>query len=189
MNGGLNMTAKNNISELTKYYKTLNLTQKREFILNLKEKLKTIKSPKHSTFLEECIKDYNSEIQKIKSKKNEEPVNPNLSDELFAKAIASMLGSGKTKPIPLNEKIAGKWIREENGKTFYFIFDKEGNLETNDVFGHDILTGHYNIGIDGIVLMEPHELLQVKLLSVTNSGKILSIVLNDGKFKDYKKVS
>jgi len=180
------MAAKSDINELRIYFGGLKTPQKREFIQNLQNKLAGTKSVKYNEFLQECIQSYNQEVKKIK--KADPAPDTSLSDEIFARAIASMLNSksGGEKP-DLKSKLIGNWQRTHDGKIFYYNFNGDGSFETNEVPGHENLKGHYSIGIDGVVLMEPHELLQFSSFMVANSGRILTIGLTDGTFFEYTK--
>ena len=124
-----------NINELKSYFTALTTKGKREFIKNLEAKIGGIKNSKYAPLLKDCIKTYNAEVAEAKKAQN--AAKTDLSNELFAKAIASMLQGREKSNTP---KIVGRWERE--GKKYYIHCDKDGSFETNDFTAdHKILEG------------------------------------------------
>lgn len=171
---------KSDINELRMYFNSLKTSRKKEFINKLQQKVIEMKSIKYKDFLEECVKTYNQEV-----KANKAP--PTISAESFAIAFASLFKTAKSdSSIPtIGSQLIGTWQRELNGKIFYYKFNDDSTFETNEVTDHEILTGHYNIGIENAILMEPHELLKINSLMLSVSGSSLTIGLTDGSFYEY----
>ena len=169
---------KSDIKELRAYYSSLQISQRRTFIKNLQQKLNGVNSGKYAEFLSECIRDYNREI---KTPKKED--RPGISSESFAVAFASMVSD--IKPIAVGPRLVGTWQRDSDGKALYYKFNNDGTFETNTVPGHELLQGHYKIGMEDDILMEPHELLKVSSLMMTVSGQILTIFYSDGSAYDF----
>ena len=113
----------------------------------------------------------------------------NISPESFAIAFASLFAAGKGgfSAAAIGPKLIGTWQREHNGKVFYYTFNDDGTLETNEVSGHKVLKGHYTIGIEGAIHMEPHELLRISGLTLSVSGSSLTISFVDGSSYDYRR--
>ena len=169
-----------NIQELREYFGTLNTSQKGKFIQNLQQKLGNTKSTKYEEFLSECIQTY---------QKEKEIPPPDISPESFAIALASMLNAekaGSSGPA-IGPQLVGTWQRERDGKTFYYKFNEDGTFETNEVAGHENLTGSYKVGDESAIHMEPHELLQVNGLMLSISGSSLTVSLMDGSSYDYRR--
>jgi hypothetical protein len=182
------MAGKSDISTLRAYFNELKTSQKKEFIKNLQQKLNGINTGKYAEFLSECIQDYNRELQTLKKNAapnaaSKEDSSPDISSESFAIAFASMI-SGK-KPIAIGPRLVGTWQMKSKGKIFYYKFNDDGTFETNAVEGQGIIQGHYKIGMEDDILMEPHELLQVISMMMTVSGHILTIFYADGSACDY----
>ena len=179
------------IIKMREYFKTLNSTQKKEFIQNLKQKLTDIKSKKYADFLSECVKAYNKEVRErdYTAVPKKDGI-PEISPESFAQALVTMIsgvkpGSGTTAIAP---KLIGTWQREADGKIFYYKFMDDGTFETNDAANHETLQGHFSVGVENAILLEPHEILQVNGLTLSVSGDRLTISLTNGKSFDYKRV-
>jgi len=177
---------KSDINELRVYFSTLNTPQKKVFIQNLRQKLSGVSSVKYNSFLTECIQTYNQECNKTKATNADKP---DISSELFAKAISSMLAApqgGSATPV-IGSKLVGTWQRKSEGEVFYYKFNNDGTFETNEVVDHKPLIGHYKIGIGDALHMEPVDLLQISSLTVSLTGSSLTIGRTDGSIYDYKR--
>jgi len=179
-------SGKSDIGELRTYYKGLTLPQKKEFINNLKKKIQDLNTPKYNNFLAECVKDYNAAIENQREAQKEAQTS-SLSDEVFAKAIATMLSAPKAEVLApkISTKILGRWQREAGGKIYYYDFNLDGSFETNEVPGHEVLKGHYATGVGGSILMEPHDLLRFSSLFFSPSGNSMTIGYTDGTSYEY----
>jgi hypothetical protein len=181
------------IVKLRKYFATLSFSQKKEFIVNLKNKLDKANSPPHRALLEECVRAYNAEVRE---KKNE-PKLPDITPESFAKAFAAMVGGGITRGFDVKPLLIGKWQRDPEEGNQYYIFNQDGTFQTNEFegvgedtlnFPNAILVGDFTVSPDNIVLMEPHEKLKFNSLMFSQAGDSLIIRLKDGLTFEYKKV-
>lgn len=176
----------NDIAEMRKYFSGLNLSQKKKFTLKLKGKLETLNSSKHRQLLEECIRLYNAEIRTRNKEVRftpKEPKMPNISPDTFARALATLIHGMPKKPT-----LIGKWQREPNDGGFYYKFNSDGTFETNEFEGFQedgILKGNYTIGIDNVVLMEPHEKLKFTGILFSQGGNSMIILLKDGLTLEY----
>lgn len=173
-----------NNDDLRVYFKSLKTSQKKEFIENFKEKISTMKSARYSELLSEFIQEYNKEVRARKESAAKEASQPDISAESFAIALASMLSGASDVGKP---QLVGTWQREFDDKTFFYKFNEDGTFVTNTVNGRKTLEGNYKLGIDGAILMEPHELLQISSLILSVSGSGLTIGLTDGSIYDYKR--
>jgi hypothetical protein len=173
---------KSNINGLRLYFKSLNISQKKEFINNLQQKLSNEKNSKYKPFLTECIHVYNHEIQLRKNAPKNKP-RPEISPESISIAIATMLSAINPGISAAHPRLTGTW-RRENGER-YIIFNDDGTLETNDNINREPLKGFYKIGVDGAVYIEPGGLLAIKSITVSVSGRNLTIGLEDGSVRDY----
>ena len=114
---------KSDINELRAHFSTLNMSQKREFIQKLQQKLAGVKSMKYKVFLSECIEAYNKEAQAREiSAKAKEANQPAISSESFAIAFASMLTAERADPSApaIGRQLVGTWQREYDGRVFYY---------------------------------------------------------------------
>ena len=179
------IAGKSDIDTLRAYFHGLKTSQKREFIKNLQQKLNSVSTGKYAEFLSECIQGYNRELQTLK-KDTSSKENVGISSESFAIAFASMVSD--KKPIAIGPRLVGTWQMESEGNIFYYNFNNDGTFETNAVAGSGIIKGHYKIGMEDDILIEPHELLQVSSLMMTVSGQILTIFYLDGSAYDYKRI-
>lgn len=185
----------NDIGELRKYFAGLNFAQKKEFIVNLKNKLDVIKSTPHKMFLEECVRQYNEEVREKNTAAGYQPKQkmPEVSPDSFAIALSSLLGGGLFTGVGANAikaKLIGKWQCDE--RNFYYRFNEDGSFETNEFDGRvegDVLHGDFTISPDNVVLIEPCEQLRFDNLMFSQSGDSLIIRLNDGLTFEYKKVN
>ncbi|MCL2841676.1 MAG: hypothetical protein FWE05_13005 [Defluviitaleaceae bacterium] len=169
------------IDKLRAYFKGLTTAQKREFISNLQKRIAGVPNSKYAPFLAECIK----AVKSI-----EKPESPDLSAEVFARAIASFLNApAKAKPSSeaIARRLRGKWQRVTDDKVFYYHFNDDGTFETNEIEGHGVLKGHYSTGIDGALLIEPHDLVQFSSLMFSGNGSQLTIGLPNGVLVEYSK--
>ena len=194
MKGNINGkgTGKSSVDQLRAYFLTLNTIQKREFIQNLKQKLAGVKSQKYNGFLAECIKAYNEEV-----KAGDNPASafngglPDISPESFAQALATMISGAQanksTRAAANLPKLTGTWQHERDGRIFYYRFSEDGTYETNSHTGLEIIKGQYTVGIDGTILLEHHEILQISGIMLSVSGNHLTIGLTNGKSYDYKR--
>ena len=180
------------IHALRVYFKGLKLAQQKEFVQNLQKKLAGTPNSKYQPFLKECIQQYNNAVRA----KKEEKTNNSPTDEataiLFAKAISGLLSGQKTDTSALpyiRSKLTGTWRREAGGKVFYYTFKSDDTLETNEVAGHDVFQGYYTVSEDNIVLMQPHEVLQIRDIVFATSGKCLTITLENGMTYEYTRGS
>jgi len=165
--------------KLREYFKKLNLSQKKEFINNLKDRIAHIPNSKYAAFLAECAK-----TVEMHSKPDTSP--PDISEEAFAKALASFLGTRQKPSVTaIAQKLQGRWQREAHGKVFYYHFKADNTFETNEIPGHSILYGHYNAGIDDTLLIEPHDLVQFSSLMFSGDGSVLTVGLPDGTLVEY----
>ena len=182
------------IQELRATFKGLQIAQKKAFINNLREQLKGMNSGKYNEFLSECIKDYNMQVKAARpsttanaaTENANKAVKDDISSEIFARAIASMLKEpSDSTPVSMSKRLAGTWEREENGKVYYYTFKDDGTIETNDIPGNEILTGHFVFDQDNVLHMEPHEVL--KISNLVSTGGHLMISFEDGSSRDYRK--
>ncbi|MDR0272609.1 MAG: hypothetical protein LBI27_04765 [Clostridiales bacterium] len=184
------------IDELRKYYAGLNFTQKKEFVLNLKNKLENVNSIKHRQLLEECIASYNAEVRARNKQAGFAPKKPQFPDitaDTFARALATMLSGGASASggVSVRSRLIGKWQRDPEDGDFYYKFNEDGSFETNEFDGHcenNILEGNFSVGIDNVVLMEPHEKLRFTGLMFSQTGNSLIINLKDGLTFEYRRV-
>ncbi|MCL2217886.1 MAG: hypothetical protein FWB91_12840 [Defluviitaleaceae bacterium] len=177
------------INKLRAYFKGLNTPQKEEFIHNLQRKIAGVKNSKYIPFLAECkaaVAD-NAAAKSHAPKRNVPELD--LTAEVFAKALATLIHGPTAKPsgVAIARRLVGRWQREVNGQILYYNFNADGSFETNEIPGHDILKGHYSTGIDGALLIEPHELIQFSSLMFSGDGSRLTIGLPDGVLCEYRK--
>ena len=187
-----------NIKELRAHFNKLSTPKKKEFILNLRQKLSGVEKGKYKDFLNECTRAYNHEVKahnkKVAPKKPAATTTTDGDDkrdvaaEMFAKAIATMLaapedGSGLGATISV-KRLVGMWERQDNGKVFYCKFNDDGTFESNEV--GDLLTGSYVLDPEGVLHMEPHEIM--KIVNIVVSGRYLMMDREDGSFWEYKRV-
>lgn len=196
------MASKSNKNDIREYFYSLNTSQKKLFILNFKKKVNDISSGKYNEMLSEFIKAYNKEVKEAKEAKevrsnndNEEKKDtpaeqqPEISEESFAIAFASMLAGLTDGSLPVEKpKILGTWQREFEGQTFYYKFNEDGTFETNDTPDNGLLKGSYTLGLGGSILMERHHVLKISSIMLSVSGSGLSISLTDGQNYDYKRI-
>jgi hypothetical protein len=186
ISGKAKKSGKSDIGELRSYYKSLTLSQKREFITKLKQKVSELKSEKYKDFLLECIGDYNAAVQKLKKAEKPKPEKPDISSEIFARAIASMLSGYHDGPAK-RPSIVGRWERLADSKVIYYAFNEDGSFETNETANQEKLQGHYTYDMDGQIFIDPHEILQINSLMVSVSGATMAISYANGKMYDYKR--
>ena len=187
------MSDKSSINDLKIYFAKLTAPQKKEFIQNLQKKISGIKDSKYREFLNNCIKIYNEEARKQHAPPpthhsppvQKKPTEPKLTDEIFAKAFATMLFGNKPSQMSVTSKLCGKWERKQEGKIFYFNFNQDGSLETNETASGDILHGRYSLGLDGILLLEPGEELGTNNIILTENSLYISFA--NGKSFEYIK--
>jgi len=204
---------KSGIDRLRTYFTGLKTPQKREFILNLKEKAEEMGSVKYAKFAAECSEIYNAEVKEARNKENNiqysskndrtvqgdgarfleavktasDTAMPDASTEMFAKTIASIFTKPQQSAAP---RLVGKWERktEDDSLSFHFIFHPDGSFETNDIEEFEVLRGFYKIDEIGEIMMEPLAVLQITSLSLTPSGHNLCIVFTDGSMREYTRV-
>jgi hypothetical protein len=184
------LAEKSDINSLRAYFNSLKTFQKREFIQKLQKKLDGVKSDKHQAFLLECIGSYNNEVKaKKKDAEKKEARPPDISAESFALALASMLAGARAEtPAPaIGPRLIGTWQREDKGKAFYVVFHDDGVFETNENKNNEKLKGHFKIGMDNAVLLEPHDLTQINSLTLSVSGRNLTLGFADGRVYDYRR--
>ncbi|MCL2197753.1 MAG: hypothetical protein FWB80_02410 [Defluviitaleaceae bacterium] len=184
----------NDINELRKHYAGLSFAQKKEFIVNLKNKLDSINSPPHKKLLEECVRLYNEEVRKRNAAAGYAPKPeakmPEVSADTFAIALSSLIGGGLFIGVgaaAIKAKLLGKWQCDE--RNFYYVFNEDGSFETNEFDGdgdNGILHGDFTISPDNVVLIEPCEQLRFDNLMFSQSGDSLIIRLKDGLTFEYK---
>ena len=166
-------SGESNIKELRVYFNSLNTSQKKEFIQKLQQKITSVKSTKYKDFLSECIQAYNQVAHAHdKSNLTKNAITPDISTESIAIAFASMLAAVRadsSEPI-IGSQLVGTWQRECDGKAFYYKFNDDGTLETNEVISHEPLEGHYKVGFENAILMEPHELSLTRLNIAPSKG-------------------
>ena len=182
----------NNIEDLRKYFAGLEFSKKKEFIINLKKKLETLNSANHRRLLEECVNSYNAEVRARNEKAGfaPKPKFPDITPDTFAKALATMIQGGASS-LPVRSKLIGKWRREPDDGDFYYIFNADGTFETNEYDGYSengVLKGNFTVGIDNVVLMEPHDKLRFTGLMFSQTGNSLLIELKDGLTYEYGRV-
>ena len=173
------------IKELRIHFKGLNSAQKKEFILKLRKQLEGSTSAKYRDFLSECTQAYNQELKEKKAAQADRK--EDISSELFAKAISSMLkGSQSDKPIDPSSRLVGHW--QGDSQEDYYIFKEDGTLETNNTPTQEPLQGYYKFNQEGILQIEPHEILAIKNLTVSITNTFLVINYENGKSKEYKRI-
>jgi hypothetical protein len=179
------------INELRKHYAGLAFEQKKEFIMDLKKN-----SPEHKRLLEECITDYNEEVRARNKAAGFAPKPkqmPDITSDTFARALAVLIqGGAKSSGISVKSKLIGKWQREPDEGDYFYKFNDDGSFETNEFDGEanspdGLLIGKYTVGIDNVVLMEPHEKLRFRSLMFSQTGNSLIIGLKDGLMIEYKR--
>ncbi|MCL1883921.1 MAG: hypothetical protein FWF81_09260 [Defluviitaleaceae bacterium] len=181
----------NDINELRKHYAELDFSQKKEFIVNLKNKAKT---PMHKQLLEECVRSYNEEVRARNKEAGFEPKPkmPDISPDTFAKAFATLVKGGVETEASIKTRLLGKWQREPDDGDFFYRFNADGSFETNEFDGAPtdggLLRGNFSVSPDNIVLMEPHEQLRFKSLMLSQSGDSLIIQLKDGLTFEYRMI-
>ena len=112
---------------------------------------------------------------------------PDISPESFAVAMAAFLKNTTPKATKTVSHLVGTWQRQENGKTYYYRFQDDGTLETNETnVGGGLLKGRYDTA-DNTLQLEPHDQLCISNLSLSVTGKQLHIQRTDGKAYDYAK--
>ncbi|MCL2387105.1 MAG: hypothetical protein FWC89_06085 [Defluviitaleaceae bacterium] len=184
------------INALRKDYAGLDFSQKKEYILNLKKKVETANSVPLRQFLEECITEYNSEVRARNEKAGfaPKPKLPDITPDTFAKALITMISGGTKSGADslVRMKLIGKWQREPDEGDYYYKFNEDGSFETNEFEGakgtSDVLRGNFSVGIDNVVLMEPHEKLKFESLMFSQTGDSLIIGLKDGLTFEYNRV-
>jgi hypothetical protein len=187
-NRGGAMPGKSNVNELKAYFDGLTVPQKREFIQNLKKKLETVRNAEYAKLLSYCVETYNQTVRREKAK--DAPKSGELEDlssELFARAIATMLSKPEGEPTKAAPKLTGEWRREADGKTYRYIFKEDGTFETDETYILKGVKGVYRVDEKG-VLMGPHELLPIDAITVNHSGSRMSVLLKDGTAYDYVRV-
>lgn len=183
------------IDGLRKYFYELNFSQKKDFIVNLKNKLDGVNSPPHAQLLQECVRAYNEEVRARNEKAGFEPKPkmPEISADTFARALATMIygAGGHPSESAVKTRLIGKWQREPDDGEFFYKFNDDGTFSTNEFENappNGILTGNFTVSPDNIVLMEPHEKLKFTDLMFSQDGKGLIIRLKDGLTFEYRKV-
>ena len=179
------------INKLRTHFESLSIGGKREFVKNLESQIAGVSNSRYKPFLLECKKALEL------AKKNETTRKANeataLSNELFAKAIASMLSGHE--PASKKPNLTGRWVRDTAEKSYYIEYNADGSFETNDfvadnrkIFSGQTLRGFYSVGEDGQVYMEPHETLSIAALMITNNNKYMIITRTNGSTIEYRKV-
>jgi len=199
------------IKKLQEYFDSLTTLRKKEFIKNLQIKMSGMgqAAAKYKMFLAGCIKEYNAEVRIAKEKyavskanQNSSEANentpplpegiapPGITSEAFNTAMTAMLSALKTQASPLEfamSKLTGTWERVFLGKTFYYKFNPDGTFTTNEVKGHKVFSGSFVPTEDDILVMEPHDVLQVSDITLSLSGRSLIITYEDGIAHEYEK--
>ena len=174
------MSGKTDLKELRAYFKSLKTPQKKEFIQNLQKKISGVKDSKYRSLLAECLKEYNNEVRAQKKQTREQ-----ISDESFALALAAMLSPNTPSQKSIAARLQGRWQRESGGRVFYFEFAGDGTFSTNETTGGEILHGRFSTGLDGVLLLEPGDVLATK--SIMLSANSLVIGFASGESYEYKK--
>ena len=175
------MSGKTDIKELRAYFKSLKTPQKKQFIQNLQKKIAGVKDSKYRDFLAECLKEYNSEVRAQNKAKREQ-----ISDESFALALAAMLSPNAPSQKTIAARLQGRWQRESGERVLYFEFAGDGTFVTNETPGGEVLQGRFSTGLDGVLLLEPSEILGTS--SITLSANRLVIGFTSGVSYEYGRV-
>jgi hypothetical protein len=164
-----------------------NFRRKKNFIVNLKQKLEGKKSTAHESFLEECVRTYNAEVRARNKEAGFAPKPPpEISPDSFAKALATLIYGGAKSNV--KSRLIGKWQRDPDDGDFYYTFNPDGSFETNEFDGDSpILIGNFTVSPDNVVLMEPHDKLKFTSLMFSQTGDSLIIAMKDGLSYEYKK--
>jgi len=188
----------NDIERLQKNFAEINFSQKKDFIIKLKNQLEGKHSPRHEQFLAECVQSYNEEVRARNAAaghapKESKPKMTDISPDAFAAALATMLSGGGKKPAEadIRGKLVGKWQRDPEDGDFYYKFNDDGTFSTNEFEGNapgDILLGNFTVGPGGAILMQPHEQLKFTGLMFSQEGNSLIITLKDGLVFEYERV-
>ena len=174
------MSNKTDLKKLKAYFRSLKTPQKKEFIRNLQKKITGVKDSKYRSFLAECLKEYNSEVRAGKKAAREQ-----ISDESFALALAAMLSPLAPSQKSIAARLQGRWQRESDGKVFYFEFANDGTFVTNETPDSEILHGRYSTGLDGVLLLEPSEILGTKSIMLSANRLVIGFV--SGESYEYTK--
>ena len=174
------MSGKSDIKELKAYFKSLKTPQKKQFIQNLQKKISGVKDSKYRSFLAECLKEYNNEVRAQKKAAREQ-----ISDESFALALAAMISPNAPSKKSIEARLRGRWLRESGGKIFYLEFASDGTFVTNETPDGEILQGRFSTGLDGVLLLEPGDMLGTK--NIVLSANSLVIGFASGESYEYRK--
>ena len=175
------MSNKTDLKKLKAYFRSLKTPQKKEFIQNLQKKINGVKDSKYRGFYAECMKEYNEEVRAGKKAAREQ-----ISDESFALALAAMLSPNAPSKKSIAASLQGRWQRESDGAVYYFEFAESSTFVTNETPDGEILHGRFSTGLDGVLLLEPSEILGT--CSITLSANRLVIVFTGGKSHEYRRV-
>ena len=174
------MLDKKNLKELKAYFKSLKTPQKKKFIQNLQKKITGVKDSKYREFLAECMKEYNNEVRAQKKQMREQ-----ISDESFALALAAMLSPIAPGQMSIALRLQGRWQRESGGKVFYFEFADDGTFVTNETPDGEVLQGRFSTGLDGVLLLEPGEMLGTNNITLSANSLVIGFV--SGESFEYRK--
>jgi hypothetical protein len=191
------------INELRKHYATLPFPQKKDFIMNLKNKLEKTPSQPHQKLLEECIRAYNAEVRQKNTAAGFDttPKMPDISPDTFARALATLItgGMGNVPNSRIRDRLVGRWQRDPDEGIQYYTFNNDGSFETNEyegspsnadtlAFPSSVLVGNFTVSPDNDILMEPHDKLKFTSLMFSQTADSLIIAMKDGLTFEYKKV-
>ena len=190
------MSGKTDLKELKAYFKSLKTPQKKQFIQNLQKKISGVKDSKYRDFLADCLKEYNNEVRSNEKKASQSrmPENtqqkkaakePQLSDESFAIAFAAMLSPLAPTQKSIAARLQGRWLRESGGKVLYFEFASDGTFETNETPDGEVLQGRFSTGLDGVLLLEPGEILGTNSIMLSANSLVIGFV--SGESYEYRR--
>ena len=176
------MSGKTDLKELRAYFKSLKTPQKKQFIQNLQKKISGVKDSKYRSFLAECLKEYNNEVlSQNKAARNQ------ISDESFALALAAMLSQNAPSQKSISARLQGRWQRESAGKIIFFEFASDGTFATNETPDGAILHGRFSTGLDGVLLLEPGEVLGTNSIMLSANRLVIGFI--SGESNEYRKVN
>ena len=165
------MSGKSDIKELRAYFRSLKTPGKKQFIQNLQKKISGVKDSKYRAFLAECLKEYNNEVRE-----QNKAARPQISDESFALALAAMLSPNAPSQKSIAARLQGRWQRDSGGRVVYFEFSSDGTFVTNETPDGNILQGRFSTGLDGVLLLEPGEILGTSSIMLSANNLVIGFV-------------
>lgn len=187
------MPGKTDFKQLKAYFDSLNISGKKEFIRNLKEKISGVTDSRYLGFLQQCIRQYNDEVDAAKKTGHTnsplsqlKDASPDITAEVFAKAFSRMISGEKHDTTSVNKQLLGRWQRVSETGIYYFDFKENGTFDTNETSDGEILTGNFSTGLDGVLLLEPKE--ELKIINVLLSQSSLLIYFSNGNSFTYTRL-